>query len=91
MSKSTKPAKKAPPRAGVRMSKEVKEGVQRAAKDNARSQASMIEIILRVWLGENGYLAQEKAPFVRTRKTPTSIQEALRDQPPSRRPRLPGR
>jgi hypothetical protein len=42
------------------MSPEVKEALKRAAEEEARSQASMIEKILRDWLREHGYLPQTK-------------------------------
>jgi hypothetical protein len=45
---------------GVRTSSEVKEALKRAAEDDSRSQASMIEKILRDWLSEHGYLPQGK-------------------------------
>jgi hypothetical protein len=50
------------PPLGVRTSPEVKEALKRAAEDDARSQASMIEKILREWLREHGYLPQGKEP-----------------------------
>jgi hypothetical protein len=44
----------------MRMSPDVKEALKRAAEDDARSQGSLIEKILRDWLSEHGYLPQSK-------------------------------
>jgi hypothetical protein len=44
------------PPLGVRTSLEVKEALKRAAEEESRSQASLIEKILRDWLREHGYL-----------------------------------
>jgi hypothetical protein len=45
---------------GVRTTPEVKEALKRAAEDESRSQASLIEKILKDWLREHGYLPQGK-------------------------------
>lgn len=41
---------------GVRLDPEVKEALEKAARDDARSQSSMISKILSDWLKERGYL-----------------------------------
>ena len=41
---------------GVRLQPETKAALERAAKDDMRSQAAMIEKILVEWLRERGYL-----------------------------------
>jgi len=41
---------------GVRVEPEIKEALERAAKDDDRSVSSMTERILRRWLIEHGYL-----------------------------------
>ena len=45
---------------GIRTTPEVKEALKRAAAEEARSQASLIEKIIRDWLREQGYLPQAK-------------------------------
>ncbi len=40
---------------GVRVSLETKDALARAAKDDLRSMASLVEKILTDWLKENGY------------------------------------
>jgi hypothetical protein len=44
------------PSLGVRVLPEVKEALERAARDDDRSVSSMVERILSVWLREKGYL-----------------------------------
>jgi len=44
------------PSLGVRVQPEVKEALERAAKDDDRSVSSMVERILKLWLVEKGYL-----------------------------------
>ena len=44
------------PSLGVRLQPEVKEALERAAKDDDRSVSSMVERILATWLRERGYL-----------------------------------
>jgi hypothetical protein len=41
---------------GVRVDQDTKNALKRAADDDDRSQASMIERILKEWLREHGYL-----------------------------------
>lgn len=41
---------------GFRVDPEVKEALEKAAKDDVRSVSSLIEKILKDWLRENGYL-----------------------------------
>jgi hypothetical protein len=41
----------------VRVSPAMKKAVEKAAKDDRRSTASMVEKILVEWLDEHGYLA----------------------------------
>ncbi len=41
---------------GVRVPAETKEALERAAKEDMRSMASLIEKILTDWLREKGYL-----------------------------------
>lgn len=55
---------------GVRISEEAKAALAKAAKDDMRSMASLIEKILVEWLREKGY-AQEapKTPPTRRRKS----------------------
>lgn len=43
---------------GVRVTPEIKEALERAARDDDRSVSSMVERILSVWLRERGYLPQ---------------------------------
>jgi hypothetical protein len=48
---------------GVRVSLETKDALARAAKDDLRSMASLVEKILTDWLKENGYAPEpSKAP-----------------------------
>lgn len=46
---------------GVRTTLEVKDALKRAAEDESRSQASLIEKILKDWLREHGYLPDKEA------------------------------
>lgn len=41
---------------GVRVEPEVKEALERAAKEDDRSISSLVERILKQWLMEKGYL-----------------------------------
>jgi hypothetical protein len=41
---------------GVRVEPQIKEALERAAKDDDRSVSSLVERILRAWLTEAGYL-----------------------------------
>lgn len=41
---------------GVRVEPEIKEALERAAKDDDRSTSSLVERILKQWLVEKGYL-----------------------------------
>jgi hypothetical protein len=41
---------------GVRVEPEIKEALERAAKDDDRSVSSMVERILKAWLVDKGYL-----------------------------------
>jgi hypothetical protein len=41
---------------GIRLALETKDAIRQAAEDDARSQASLIEKILRDWLKGSGYL-----------------------------------
>ncbi|TIQ10995.1 hypothetical protein [Mesorhizobium sp.] len=41
---------------GFRVEQELKEALERAAKDDLRSVSSMVEKILTMYLRENGYL-----------------------------------
>jgi hypothetical protein len=43
----------------VRVSDEVKEAVEKAARDDVRSTASLVEKVLVLWLRDNGYLPKE--------------------------------
>jgi hypothetical protein len=43
---------------GVRVEPEIKEALERAAKDDDRSISSLVERILRSWLVEREYLQQ---------------------------------
>lgn len=45
---------------GARVQPQVKEALERAAKDDARSMSSMAEKILTDWLRERGYLPSAK-------------------------------
>jgi len=45
---------------GVRVDLETKEALKRAADEDDRSQASMIERILKEWLREHGYLPKAR-------------------------------
>jgi hypothetical protein len=62
---------------GVRISEETKAGLAKAAKDDMRSMASLIEKILVEWLREKGY-AQEppEASPTRRRKSETTPKAA---------------
>ena len=54
---------------GVRISVEAKEALAKAAKDDLRSMASLVEKILTDWLREKGYLGEPpKAAPGRRRK-----------------------
>lgn len=44
---------------GFRVSPELKEGLEKAAKDDSRSVSSLVIKILTDWLRTNGYLAAE--------------------------------
>lgn len=46
---------------GARVRPEVKEALERAAKDDARSTASMTDKILAEWLRAKGYLQDRPA------------------------------
>lgn len=46
---------------GLRVPPSIKEALERAAKDDNRSMASMADIILTQWLREKGYLTNENA------------------------------
>ena len=46
----------------VRFPQDVKDALQRAAEDDARSMSSMCLIIIRAGLQERGYLGKEKKP-----------------------------
>ena len=46
----------------VRFPKDVKDALQRAAEDDARSMSSMCLIIIREGLQERGYLEKAKRP-----------------------------
>ena len=54
---------------GLRFLPAVKEAAERAAKDDHRSLASMVERILTEWLQANGYLPNEGA---KTEKAPSA-------------------
>ncbi len=41
---------------GVRVEPEIKEALERAAKDDDRSVSSLVERVLKSWLTEKGYL-----------------------------------
>lgn len=41
---------------GFRVEPEIKEALERAAKDDDRSVSSLVERILKIWLTEKGYL-----------------------------------
>lgn len=41
---------------GVRVAHDIKEALERAARDDDRSMSSLVERILKVWLTEKGYL-----------------------------------
>ena len=47
---------------GVRISVEAKEALAKAAKDDLRSMASLVEKILTDWLREKGYLGEPPKP-----------------------------
>ena len=47
---------------GVRVEPEIKEALERAAKDDDRSVSSLVERVLKAWLVERGYLTQSKQP-----------------------------
>jgi hypothetical protein len=47
------------PSLGVRVLPEVKEALERAARDDDRSVSSMVERIISVWLRERGYLPKD--------------------------------
>jgi len=44
---------------GFRVEPEVKVALEKAAKDDARSVSSLIQLILTDWLRERGYLARD--------------------------------
>lgn len=44
---------------GVRVEPDIKEALERAAKDDDRSVSSLVERILKAWLVEKGYLKQD--------------------------------
>ena len=44
---------------GVRVDPETKDALKRAAEDDDRSQASMIERMIKEWLREHGYLPKK--------------------------------
>jgi hypothetical protein len=52
---------------GVRVDKETKEALRRAADDDDRSQASMIERIIKEWLREHGYLPKVRKAVAKQR------------------------
>lgn len=41
---------------GVRVEPEIKEALERAAKDDDRSVSSLVERVLKAWLIDRGYL-----------------------------------
>ncbi|WP_395832057.1 ribbon-helix-helix protein, CopG family [Elstera sp.] len=43
-----------------RVSSEIKEGLERAAKDDDRSVSSLVERILKSWLADRNYLPPEE-------------------------------
>jgi len=45
---------------GVRVEPEIKDALERAAKDDDRSVSSLVERILKGWLVEKGYLLGAK-------------------------------
>ena len=47
------------PSLGVRVLPEVKEALERAARDDDRTVSSMVERIISVWLRERGYLPKD--------------------------------
>jgi hypothetical protein len=47
---------------GIRLALQTKDAIRRAAEDEARSQASLIEKILRDWLKGRGYLPKVSKP-----------------------------
>jgi len=52
---------------GVRVDQQTKDALKRAADDDDRSQASMMERILKEWLREHGYLPKVRKAAVRQR------------------------
>jgi hypothetical protein len=52
---------------GVRVDQETKSALKRAADDDDRSQASMMEHILKEWLREHGYLPKVRKAIVKQR------------------------
>ena len=55
---------------GLRFLPEVKEAAEKAAQDDRRSLASLVELVLTEWLETKGYLPQSKGggPGVRLRE-----------------------
>lgn len=50
------------PSLGIRVQPEVKEALERAAKDDVRTLSSMVEKIVVEWLTTKGYLAGPSKP-----------------------------
>jgi len=50
----------------VRLQEEVKKAAEKAAQDDSRSLASLVEKVLREWLKANGYLGSAKSQQGRT-------------------------
>lgn len=46
---------------GFRVEQDLKEALERAAKDDDRSVSSLVERILKSWLTEKGYLSPPSA------------------------------
>ncbi|CAN0252613.1 unnamed protein product [Chrysoparadoxa australica] len=44
----------------IRVERPVKEAAEKAARDDSRSTASLVEKVLVSWLTEHGYLAETK-------------------------------
>lgn len=55
---------------GLRFLPKVKEAAERAAQDDHRSLASLVERILTEWLEGKGYLEAEQPPAPSAKKAP---------------------
>jgi hypothetical protein len=62
---------------GVRVSLETKDALARAAKDDLRSMASLVEKILTDWLKENGYAPEPPKSRPTTRRRKVEMLEAV--------------